>query len=188
MLRDIVPLLFLVAASVAVPAVYQSSPFAIQQFLEGPDPDFSSPGAAPAHMAAMTSAVPRAPVSPLGRKALVAADPRDHFVSEFRMNGRRVEAMIDTGATTVAINRSTARNLGISLTPDDFRYEIRTANGVTRAASVLIESIAIGRILIEDVQAAVLEDDALGNTLIGMTFLSRLQKFQIENNTLLLEE
>ena len=60
------------------------------------------------------------------------------------------------------------------------------ANGITRAAGIVIERIQIGRIMVEDVQAAVLDDDALDGTLVGMSFLNRLSKFHVENGALLL--
>jgi aspartyl protease family protein len=94
--------------------------------------------------------------------------------------------MVDTGATLVAINLSTARRIGIQLTPADFKYEVRTANGKTRAASANIERLQIGRILVENVDAVVLDDKALDGALIGVSFLNRLAKYQVENGALLL--
>lgn len=185
MLRNTVPFLFLVAASVAIPAVYQSSPFAIQQFLEGTDSDATLPRDFSPRAEAVSVPAPRVPE---GRRVRFSADANGHFVSEFKLNGRRVTAMVDTGATTVALNRSTARSIGIPLAQSDFKYEVRTANGIARAATVVIDNVSIGRIVVDDVQAAVLEDDSLAGTLVGMSFLSRLSKFQIENGSLLLEE
>ena len=61
-----------------------------------------------------------------------------------------------------------------------------TANGNARAAGVIIENMQIGRIAIGNVQAVVLEDEALSGTLIGMSFLKQLSKFQVEDGSLLL--
>ncbi len=63
---------------------------------------------------------------------------------------------------------------------------VTTANGEVKAASVTIETLQIGRITLDDVQAVVLEDKALGDTLIGMSFLKRLGKFSVEDGALLL--
>jgi aspartyl protease family protein len=116
----------------------------------------------------------------------LAADERGHFLADFKLNGRKVEALVDTGATTVAINASTARRIGISLKSSDFRHSVNTANGETRAAAVMIDRIEIGRVHVENIQAVVLDDKALSGTLIGMSFLKRLGKFEVENGTLLL--
>jgi aspartyl protease family protein len=94
--------------------------------------------------------------------------------------------MVDTGATLVAMNVSTAAKAGIRLKPTDFRHEVQTANGRTRAASAVIDSLEIGRIHVTNVEAVILDDDALRSTLIGMSFLRRLGKYQVENHTLLL--
>lgn len=123
-----------------------------------------------------------------GRRVRMAMDREGHFSGEFKLNGRRVEALVDTGATLVAINRSTARRIGLSLMASDFKFEVNTANGVTKAAAARIESLQIGRIFVTDVEAVVLEDRALDGTLIGMSFLKRLKKFNVENQTLLLEQ
>ncbi|TIS81763.1 MAG: TIGR02281 family clan AA aspartic protease, partial [Mesorhizobium sp.] len=128
------------------------------------------------------------PVAPLptGRKVVVAADGRGHFSSTFRLNGRQVDGMIDTGATLVAVNMSTARRIGLSLNPSDFSHEVNTANGTIKAAVVMIDRLQIGSISVDGVQAIVLDDKALGTNLIGMSFLNRLGKYQAENGTLLL--
>jgi len=94
--------------------------------------------------------------------------------------------MIDTGATLVAINTSTARRIGISLNPSDFSHQVNTANGAIRAAVVNIDRLQIGKISIDNIQAVVLDDRALQTNLIGMSFLQRLAKYQVENGTLLL--
>ena len=96
--------------------------------------------------------------------------------------------MIDTGATLVAINETIARRAGITLSASDFKYEVDTANGKVRAAAAKIDSLQVGRIYVTDVQAVVLEDKALSKALIGMSFLSRLDTYRVENGTLVLEQ
>jgi aspartyl protease family protein len=123
---------------------------------------------------------------PLGRQVVVAADERGHFTSAFRLNGRQVDGMIDTGATLVAINSSTARRIGIALNASEFNHTVNTANGAIRAAVVTIDRLQIGKITIDGVQAVVLDDKALRTNLIGLSFLTRLEKYQVENGALLL--
>ena len=186
MLRNLVILGFAVAASAAIPMVYQSDPGAFHR-LVGASQETAVADAKPAEVPnAVVKPVSVAPEVLLGKKVRLAADARGHFVADFKLNGRSVEALVDTGATTVAINRSTARRIGISLDRDDFKYEVRTANGIIRAAGIVIERVRIGRISVENVPAAVLEDAALDGTLVGMSFLNRLSKFHVENGALLL--
>jgi len=123
-----------------------------------------------------------------GRKARVKMDSRGHFVTKARMNGRQVEVLVDTGATSVAINRSTAKRLGIRLKQSDFKYKVETANGSTKAAAATIDRIEIGRVTVRNVRAAVLDDKALSSTLLGMTFLGELRKFEVKNRELVLEQ
>lgn len=121
-----------------------------------------------------------------GRKARIAMDSRGHFVTKAKMNGRNEEVLVDTGATYVAINESLARRLGIRLKDSDFKYKVRTANGITHAAAAIIDEIQIGRVRVQNVQASVSRDDALNTVLLGMSFLKKLNKFEISGNELIL--
>ncbi len=123
-----------------------------------------------------------------GRRARARMGPNGHFYFDSRMNGARVRVMVDTGASGVAINRSTARKLGIHLSNADFKYESRTANGIARFAAATIDEIRIGRIIVYDVRAAVLKDSSLSQTLLGMTFLRKLRKFEVNGDTLTLTQ
>ena len=95
--------------------------------------------------------------------------------------------MIDTGATAIAINQSTARKLGVYLTPSMFKYRVNTANGATSAARVTLQSVELKSIRVRNVEAYVLGDDSLGATLIGMSFLKRLTSFQARDGKLILK-
>lgn len=127
-------------------------------------------------------------VSYAGRTARLAMDSRGHFITDARMNGRTVEVLVDTGATSVAINKSTARRLGIHLKQSDFKYKVNTANGQIAAASATIDRIKIGRIEVRNVEAAVLDDRALSDTLLGMSFLRNLKSFEVRNGELILTQ
>ncbi|GAB5464246.1 MULTISPECIES: retropepsin-like aspartic protease family protein [Hoeflea] len=118
------------------------------------------------------------------RAAVIPMTGDGHFSSDFRINGRLIKGLIDTGATYVAINVSTARTLGLGLANSDFRHQVRTANGVTRAALVNLDKMEIGAISVDDVEAFVLDDKALSSTLIGMSFMSKLQSYRVKDNRL----
>jgi aspartyl protease family protein len=123
-----------------------------------------------------------------GRSARIAAGRGGHYIANATMNGRTIEVMVDTGATLVAINESTARQLGIRLTPADFKYRVNTANGFTMAASTVIEEIRIGRVTVRDVPSLISRDSALSSSLLGMSFLGKLKKVSFENGDMVLVE
>lgn len=118
------------------------------------------------------------------RSAVIAADPNGHFTGLFAINGRKEEGMVDTGASMVAINVSTAQRIGIDKADLDFRYAVDTANGKTRAAYIRLDRIEIGPVKIENVGAMVLDDKALSGTLIGMSFLKVLSSYRVEEGKL----
>ena len=116
------------------------------------------------------------------------ANTQGHYTADFKINGKPVEGMIDTGATFVAINESTARHLGFGAADLDFRNSVNTANGETKAAFVRLDRIEIGSIRVRDVDAVVLRDAALSSTLIGVSFLKRLASYSVEDGSLRLTE
>jgi len=183
MLRQLIILGVCAGTSVLIPIAYQANPQAFHALLR---PGADNPERAAPTVNTLRRATPAQPETLTGRKVRLTADQRGHFLADFKLNGRRVEALVDTGATAVAINASTARRIGLSLKSSDFRHSVNTANGETRAAAVVIDRIEIGRIHVENIEAAVLDDKALAGALIGMSFLKRLGKFEVENGTLLL--
>ena len=116
------------------------------------------------------------------------SDNRGHFFGEFKLNGRKTQAMIDTGATVIAINRSMARRAGIGLHGSHFTSQVGTANGIVAAAPIILESVQIGRITVENVQAVVLDDAALPGTLIGMSFHKQLRSFEVRGDQMVLDQ
>lgn len=109
-----------------------------------------------------------------------------HYIAEFQLNNERVDGMIDTGASAIAINQTTARRAGIRLSDGDFVYTVNTANGQTRAARAILNTVRIGSIRVDNVEAIVLDDSALNGVLIGMSFMNRLRGFEYSNGSLVL--
>lgn len=143
------------------------------------------PASAPTPQVATASS--QAPAQGLGR-ALLRANAQGHFVATFRINGKAVEGMIDTGASSVAINETTARRLGFGGSDLDFKYKVNTANGQTAAAVVTLDRIEVDGVRVQDVKAMVLQDKALSDTLIGMTFLEKLGSYKVENGQMRLSQ
>lgn len=130
---------------------------------------------------------PQAQSVRLSGQERIPRSARGHYEATFRLNNARVKGLIDTGATTIAINESTARKAGIRLSKKDFKYPVRTANGETMGAIATIKQVSIGSIRIRDVEAMVLNDKSLSHTLIGMSFLNRLKGFEFVSGNLVLK-
>ncbi len=116
------------------------------------------------------------------------ADAQGHYTGNFKINGKPVQGLIDTGATYVALNESLARRLGFSGNQLDFRYAVNTANGQTKAAHVTLDRVEIGGIRVRSVEAFVLKDEALSGTLVGMSFLQKLASYSVADGALSLKQ
>ncbi len=123
-----------------------------------------------------------------GGTVQIRAGELGHYHAEAEVNGRPVEVMVDTGATMVALTYEDAERAGIRLKPSDFTRSVSTANGVTRVAPVVIERICIGDITVRNVAASVSERGRLSTTLLGMSFLSRLERVDMRSGVLVLED
>ena len=138
--------------------------------------------------AALTAAAP-APSQTSGyRTVTVSRDGRGHFQVEGRVEGRRIAFIVDTGATVVALTARDAARLGLRPTRSEFTAEVKTANGVVRAAPVRLDIIDVDGLMVRDVQAIVLPDEALSDNLLGMSYLSRLKRFEYQHGKLVLEQ
>ena len=120
-------------------------------------------------------------------RAEIEGDGRGHFRTLARINRREIEVLVDTGASSVAMSRATARRLGVRVRRDDFRYSASTANGRVEMALATLDRVRIGGIELRDVEAAILPDGALDGVLLGMSFLGRLDGFRVEGNRLVME-
>jgi aspartyl protease family protein len=117
-------------------------------------------------------------------RAEIPAGQAGHFFARVLINGRPVDGMIDTGASSVAINETTARRVGIAGSDIDYKYTVGTANGQARAASVMLKEVQIGNVRVRDVEAMVLEDKALSGMLVGMSFMKKLQSYAVKDGVL----
>ncbi len=187
-MRNFILVAAIVAISASVPAILESNPQLIENLKNANSGKKATEVIAPASHKKLKKPKPVVIKNLVGRRVKMPMDAMGHFSGRFKLNGREINSLVDTGATLVAINRTTARRIGLKLMPSDFKYKVNTANGTARAAAAKIATMQIGRIYLKDVDAMVLEDRALDNTLIGMSFLNRLNKFRVENQTLYLEQ
>jgi len=91
------------------------------------------------------------------------------------INGLPVSFLVDTGATQVAMNASQARRLGIDYHVTGRPAEVTTASGVERAWSVTLDSVKVGDLEVRNVPAVVLEGAQPQVTLLGMSYLGRME-------------
>ncbi len=105
-----------------------------------------------------------------GHEILLKRDPSGHYRAEVFINGSKVDALIDTGATDVSLPGTLARQLGIS---SNTALRTHTANGDTVSFTTRLESVQIGGIIVKGVSAMIVPNME-GEALLGMSFLGRL--------------
>ncbi len=138
------------------------------------------------------AAVQRKPATPkpsrLGSVVEIEAADNGHFNAEVEINGRSVEVMIDTGATMVALSYEDAERAGLLLNDSDFTSAVSTANGMARVAPVTLDRVSIGDITVRNVPAAVTERGRMRTSLLGMSFLRKLSRFDMRSGRLVMQE
>jgi aspartyl protease family protein len=134
------------------------------------------------------AANPASPQQPTGSVVELKAGQNGHFKAEAEVNGRSIDVMVDTGATMIALTYEDAERAGLLLKNSDFTQAVTTANGVARVAPVTLDRVSIGDITVRNVPAAVAERGRLKTSLLGMTFLSRLSRFDMRAGVLVLQE
>ena len=122
------------------------------------------------------------------RRLNIPRDARGHFATDGRIDGQRITFMVDTGASVVALNESSAARFGVRPTPGQYTANVSTANGVVKAARTRIEMMDVGGLIVRDVDAMVLPDQALSENLLGLSFLSKLKRFEYANGQMVLEQ
>jgi len=109
-----------------------------------------------------------------GKIVQIGPDHVGMYMVSGTINGYSVRFLVDTNATTVAMNRNTAKRLGINYRIDGREGITQTASGYTRAYYLTLKKVSIGEIALNDVEAAVLDGDQPSEVLLGNSFLGRL--------------
>jgi aspartyl protease family protein len=136
---------------------------------------------------AMTSAKSSAEQAGV-RSISIPRDARGHFQTDGRIDGQRIDFMVDTGASVIALNEKSAARFGLRPTPSDYKMTVSTANGTIKAARTRLAMVDIGGLIVRDVDAMVLPDEALSENLLGLSFLSKLKRFEYANGKMVLEQ
>jgi aspartyl protease family protein len=143
------------------------------------DREETGPAAPQAAVPVRTAAA--APASEL----VLKAGAHGHFMAEAMVNGQPIEFLVDTGASSIYLTPDDAARLG--WTPQRLTYSERyvTASGVVHAAPVTLRSLRIGQLELYDLPASV--GEAPGSlSLLGMSFLKRLESYEVRGDRLIL--
>src|SRR5213076_1136036 len=132
--------------------------------------------------------IPTTTVSPAGVRLSIPRDFRGHFQAIGRIDGQHINFMVDTGASVVALNEKSAAKFGLRPSRGDYTATVSTANGTIKAAPTRIAMIDLGGLIVRDVDAMVLPDEALSENLLGLSFLSKLKRFEYANGKMVLEQ
>jgi len=122
-----------------------------------------------------------------GRTAEVARTGAGDFAVSAQINGARVHMVVDTGASSVVLTPDDAKAAGLPLALLNYTVSIETANGRARAAPVTLDRIAMGELEERSVEALVVQPGQLRTSLLGMSFLNRLQSWQVSGDRLMLK-
>jgi aspartyl protease family protein len=141
-------------------------------------------GHAPENGVVIAKATPETPNS---RTIAISRGQNGHFAVEGMVDGRRLSFLVDTGATAVALREGDAARLGIHPAQREYTARISTANGVIMAAPVQLNRVEVGDLIVRNVAAMVLPDEALGQNLLGMSFLGQVH-WQYQSGQLVLEQ
>jgi aspartyl protease family protein len=121
-----------------------------------------------------------------GRTVEIGRANAGDFDVSAQINGARVAMVLDTGASSVVLTREDAKAAGLPLEVLNYTVAIDTANGRTHAAPVKLDRIAIGGLVERSVDALVAQQGTLKMSLLGMSFLNRLQSWEVSGDHLLL--
>lgn len=118
-------------------------------------------------------------------RVVLHAGRSGHFEVKAYINDNSINLMADTGATYVVLTYEDADTLGLA---DNLNYSAsaRTANGVSKVAPIMLDSVEVGDIQVDKVRAFVAEEGKLNRSLLGMSFIGRLESFQMSGSELIL--
>ncbi len=109
-----------------------------------------------------------------------------HFAVRASVNGQSMTLMVDTGASSVVLKPADAERAGIDLSSLSYTVAVDTANGTTYAAAVRLRTLAVGPLLVPNVDALVAKPGTVKENLLGMSFLRRLRSYEFANDYLTL--
>ena len=108
------------------------------------------------------------------------------FALHARINGVATPMVIDTGATSVVLTYETAKAIGLPLELLEYDVDVETAGGHTKAARLTLDRLSIGKLVERSVPALVVPHGQMKSNLLGMSFLDRLESWEVRADKLVL--
>lgn len=121
-----------------------------------------------------------------GHVVEIAGRRGGEFHVRTQVNGASVPMVLDTGASAVVLTHEAAKLAGLPLEVLSYSVTVETANGRTRAAAITLDRVAVGGIVERQVPALVAQPGQLKTSLLGMSFLSRLESWEVRGDRLVL--
>lgn len=108
-----------------------------------------------------------------------------HYWAQANVNGRWVKFLVDTGASAVALTANDAQRLGLDLASLEYDRPVMTANGKAMAAMITLDNVTVAGARVDGVEALVVRE-GLPTSLLGMSYLGRLSRFEATKTALIL--
>jgi aspartyl protease family protein len=108
------------------------------------------------------------------------------FAVSAKINGAATPMVVDSGATSVVLTYESAKAVGLPLELLDYDVDLETAGGHTKAARVTLDRLAIGKLVERSVPALVVPHGQMKTNLLGMSFLDRLESWEVRADSLML--
>jgi aspartyl protease family protein len=139
-----------------------------------------------AHASNTVSELLRKRASQQTRAVQIARAQGGEFALQARINGVNAPMVIDTGATSVVLTYETAKAAGLPLELLEYDVDVETAGGHTKAARLTLDRLAIGKLVERSVPALVVPRGQMKTNLLGMSFLDRLESWEVRADRLML--
>ena len=120
------------------------------------------------------------------RAVQIARGQGGDFTLQAKINGVSTPMVVDTGATLVVLTQETARAAGLPLELLTYNVDLETAGGHTKAARLTLDRLAIGNLVERSVPALVVPHGQMKTNLLGMSFLDRLERWEVRPDRLVL--
>ena len=120
------------------------------------------------------------------RAVQIARAQNGEFALRAKINGVAAPMVVDTGATSVVLTYETAKAAGLPLELLEYDVDVETAGGHTKAARLTLDRLAIGKLVERSVPALVVPHGQMKTNLLGMSFLDRLESWEVRSDHLML--